>query len=169
MTDEEHADRYIRDNPLAAAYRDDLIDLFSYFHSDYYKQISCGYGWLKIILAGHKALKLVDPDYKIAQIKEKFGGLRYYIDNSPFINEDLLFAVRAITERAETIAASTCEECGINTNVHTSKFSGWIHTLCYRCDLQFAKTILSTQKEHSVGDKRVKQYIVELEQKLNIQ
>ena len=34
--------------------------------------------WLPIILEAHQRLLLIDPEYQIDQIKEKFGYLRYY-------------------------------------------------------------------------------------------
>ena len=41
-------------------------------------KIWCGEGWYGIIIECHKKLKAIDPDYRILQIKEKFGSLRYY-------------------------------------------------------------------------------------------
>lgn len=34
--------------------------------------------WWPAINRCHEALVAIDPDYRINQIKEKFGGLRYY-------------------------------------------------------------------------------------------
>lgn len=36
--------------------------------------------WLPIITKLNKDLLKVDPDYRVFQVKEKFGGLRYYFE-----------------------------------------------------------------------------------------
>jgi hypothetical protein len=38
--------------------------------------------WKPAIVACHEDLVKIDPEYRISQIKEKFGGLRYYYDSS---------------------------------------------------------------------------------------
>ena len=40
-------------------------------------------GWEQLIVDLDARLAAIDPDYAVAQIKEKFGALRYYIDPSP--------------------------------------------------------------------------------------
>lgn len=56
----------------------------------------------------------------VAQIKEKFGGLRFYYDGG----DDY---VNGLVSMAESWAARTCEECG---KPGTSRSGGWIKTLC---------------------------------------
>lgn len=57
---------------------------------------------------------------EILQIKEKFGGLRFYYDGG---DEKIDGMVRM----AESWAARTCETCG---NPGKSRSGGWIRTLC---------------------------------------
>lgn len=38
--------------------------------------------WYLAIAQCHEEMREVDPGYRIVQIKEKFGGLRYYYDPS---------------------------------------------------------------------------------------
>lgn len=54
------------------------------------------------------------------QIKEKFGGLRFYYDGG----DDQIFGM---VRMAESWAANTCEECGESG---TMRSGGWIRTLC---------------------------------------
>ena len=54
------------------------------------------------------------------QVKEKFGGLRFYYDGG---DEEISGMVRM----AESWAAHTCEECGAPG---TMRQGGWIRTLC---------------------------------------
>lgn len=57
---------------------------------------------------------------KVAQIKEKFGTLRFYIENG---NETAF----AIAGYAEHMSETTCEKCG---NVGKTYTIGWHKTLC---------------------------------------
>lgn len=60
------------------------------------------------------------PQVVVRQIKEKFGGLRFYYDGG---DESIAGMVRM----AESWAAHTCEECG---KPGKSRNGGWIKTLC---------------------------------------
>jgi hypothetical protein len=60
------------------------------------------------------------PQVTVAQIKEKFGGLRFYYDGG---NEHISGMVRM----AEIWADKSCETCGAPG---TSGGKGWIKTLC---------------------------------------
>lgn len=55
-----------------------------------------------------------------AQIKEKFGGLRFYYDGG----DD---TIEGMVSMAESWAAHTCETCG---KPGKSRGGGWIRTLC---------------------------------------
>ncbi len=57
---------------------------------------------------------------KVGQIKEKFGGLRFYYEGG---DEKICGMVRM----AESWAANTCETCGDRGK---SRSGGWIKTLC---------------------------------------
>jgi hypothetical protein len=56
----------------------------------------------------------------VNQIKEKFGGLRFYYSGG---DDEISGMVRM----AESWAARSCEECG---SPGTSRSGGWIRTLC---------------------------------------
>ena len=60
------------------------------------------------------------PDVVVAQIKEKFGGLRFYYDGGDDV-------VDGMVRMAESWAAHSCEECG---KPGKSRSGGWIRTLC---------------------------------------
>lgn len=60
------------------------------------------------------------PDVVVAQIKEKFGGLRFYYDGGDA-------EVSGMVRMAESWAARTCEECG---HPGTIRHGGWLRTLC---------------------------------------
>jgi hypothetical protein len=60
------------------------------------------------------------PQVTVAQIKEKFGGLRFYYDGG---DDEISGMVRM----AESWADIACEECG---GIGTRRDGGWIRTLC---------------------------------------
>lgn len=62
----------------------------------------------------------VVPQVVVAQIKEKFGGLRFYYDGG----DD---RVQGMVSMAESWASKTCETCGAPGK---SREGGWIKTLC---------------------------------------
>lgn len=90
---------------MDANWKRDLDELKPYFVEDYAASFDIGPGWLQIVLGLHREMVQIRPEYKIVQIKEKFGGLRYYYEPFDKRLEDL---VRA----AERQAWETCSECG---------------------------------------------------------
>ncbi len=66
---------------------------------------------------------------RVAQIKEKFGGLRFYYDGG----DD---HIGGMVTMAESWAARTCEKCG-NKGKHRS--GGWIRTLCDEHEAEYQK------------------------------
>jgi hypothetical protein len=99
--------------------------------------LECNDGWKTIIDDTHKKLKYIDPDYKIAQIKEKFGGLRYYYECSFESYDDIRREIMDdIVRSAETNASYTCELCGANgwgTNVQIRVHKYWYFGYCQEC------------------------------------
>lgn len=87
----------------------------------YFIGAAWGPGWDDIIHDLHNSLLVSDPEYSIAQIKEKFATLRFYTDH---LSEEGHAAVRA----AEELSAITCEECGRPGALRDDQY--WIVTLC---------------------------------------
>lgn len=75
------------------------------------KHPECDRGWQTLIDNCHAELSALDPKYKILQIKEKFGGLRYYFQLS---NDSLNIQQRAddIVAKYEVKSWKTCAVCG---------------------------------------------------------
>lgn len=94
--------------------------------------IECGKGWYWLLdnlletisnYIENNYSKLSCP-IKIVQIKEKFGGLRFYYDGG----DDM---IRGMVLFAEDLSYKICETCGSTKEVfHTS---GWIKTICKKC------------------------------------
>jgi hypothetical protein len=85
-----------------------------------------GNGWIPML--DELVTKLVASGWEvssIAQIKEKFGGLRFYVD-------DATPEQYAMIETAEALSYKTCESCGKPGKVRNNK--DWICTLCEECN-----------------------------------
>jgi len=87
--------------------------------------ISCDAGWYPIIVELDRDLASLDPDYELHQVKEKFGGLRFYAHTH---NPDQREAFNQRITQAEQLCGRTCEICGAPGELH-DEFS-WIRTLC---------------------------------------
>lgn len=94
--------------------------------------LDVGDGWYDIILRlSEKLEKMIaacpeDPDYGrpcASQVKEKFGGLRFYMTSSTDEME-------AAIDFAEGEADVTCEICG---EPGTIGGKGWLSCLCEKC------------------------------------
>lgn len=95
--------------------------------------IECGAGWARLYEA------LIDlchlKGIEVTQVKEKFGGLRFYVGPCDEKTQMLIDAVEAYSYRV-------CEDCGehgskwidgkVVYNV-TTKGPGWIRSLCEPC------------------------------------
>lgn len=97
----------------------------------------CGDGWYQILnslcgniqsyidwnnksaVAGYKDFQPVEQVVAV-QVKEKFGGLRFYYDGGDR-------HIAGMVRMAEAWAGHSCEECGAPGK---SREGGWIKTLC---------------------------------------
>ena len=61
---------------------------------------------------------------KAAQVKEKFGGLRFYMTTQSD-------EISALIREAEALSSKTCQECG---QPGESRGARWARTLCESCD-----------------------------------
>jgi hypothetical protein len=67
-----------------------------------------------------RAVRPVVEQVVVSQVKEKFGGLRFYYDGG---NDN----IRGMVGMAESLSAITCEQCGAPGD---QRHDGWIRTLC---------------------------------------
>lgn len=77
-----------------------------------------GAGWGTLIDAIYERLS---PDTFITQVKEKWGGLRFYVDSE---TADVLDFIDEIEKRSFEV----CEMCGETGS--PGYYNGWIKTLC---------------------------------------
>jgi hypothetical protein len=94
-----------------------------------------GPGWHPILTRLHGQLSAVAPGYRVEQVKEKFGGLRVYLDYGD--PTERTAAEAACIELAEDLIElheeefyRTCEYCG---QPGWPRDGGWVKTLCDVC------------------------------------
>jgi hypothetical protein len=78
-------------------------------------------GWLPLIKSMIEELIELGWDKCLVQSKEKFGGLRFYIETYPEGAEEII-------TKYEKLSHETCETCGVKGT--TTKINNWLHTLC---------------------------------------
>lgn len=88
------------------------------------ESIMCGKGWDKLINPLRKAAEATGAE--VLQVKEKFGGLRFYVYNAPDWFQDII-------HQMENFSYHVCESCGKPGEVRED---GWIKTLCTECHEQ---------------------------------
>jgi hypothetical protein len=84
---------------------------------------------------GKEYLKGTKPEeewqVETVQIKEKFGGLRFYIDGG----DDTIYGM---IDFAEHLSYKICENCGVIEDVKV-RSDGWVRTLCDKCEKEHNK------------------------------
>lgn len=84
-----------------------------------------GKGWVPLIVELCEQLDVTEaeanPDWRATQVKEKFGGLRFYTTG-------LTKEGQALVDRAEARSYKTCEVCGNPGD--RSTVGGWDKTVC---------------------------------------
>jgi hypothetical protein len=87
--------------------------------------------WKELVLKLYNDINGVGADYRIGQVKEKFGGLRFYIDIVKGTPEQIKEIDRLIGE-AENKSYDICLVCGIDTKgARYDKYNG--RTKCLSC------------------------------------
>lgn len=102
--------------------------------------VECNEGWYSTIDQLSKEISSVALKYPskdgerrvhVVQIKEKFGGLRYYI-NYHDMNDDDIQHIEFIVRNSEMKTFTICEDCGGDGSVVSPK-RYWMRTLCKKC------------------------------------
>ena len=82
-------------------------------------QACVGPGWAPIV----EQLYILCEQYNVVvyQVKEKFGGLRFYVGEAPIVVHD---AISEVEKQSEKI----CEQCGKNGKIVSNR--GWLSCVC---------------------------------------
>ena len=114
---QERFEWFPRKDPL---YRKDL---------NFPMSIDCEKGWFGLIWKLCEDIDIIVKreawkDFSVDQIKEKFGGLRFYINGG---NKEVFDLIH----KAEEESFEICEECGKKGSMYLG--FGWYRTLCVKC------------------------------------
>jgi hypothetical protein len=86
---------------------------------------SIGKGWYLLVKNLIQELIALKWNKEILQVKEKFGGLRFYTNGAADVAHDTI-------DKFEILSYTICELCGDTGELYTSK-SGWLNTVCQEC------------------------------------
>lgn len=114
--------------------KDEAINYLDIEDEDVYTYIDCApEGWAKLcedLCAEIKPLLErvgYEKEYSLCQVKEKYGGLRWYDNGVP---DEIWNEYNAIIRKYEELSARTCCVCGAPA---TKISTGWISPFCDRC------------------------------------
>lgn len=134
---EDHKRWLIHEYPWLTIDNDEAVNYFDVENNKIYTYIDCApRGWAKLcedLCAELKVLfdKVGYKDYALVQVKEKFGGLRWYDNGVPCeIYEKYLSIIHKYEERS----FCTCCICGAPA---TKISTGWISPFCDKCSKKF--------------------------------
>jgi hypothetical protein len=96
----------------------------------------CQDGWFDLIWKLCEDIEKVGvkEDFQVLQVKEKFGGLRFYCSSAPDEVWDLITV-------AEDISEKTCEICGKEGELRSR--NRWLKTLCLKHAKELEYSLIS--------------------------
>ena len=98
--------------------------------------VECNEGWFTIIHELSKQVNEAAEKYprgsiSVVQIKEKFGGLRYYLNYENMSDENIQ-KIEDLVRVAENKSISCCEDCGEPAELCSPR-KYWMKTICMKC------------------------------------
>lgn len=103
-----------------------IADIKNRFAPGWIGQYSSPEGWDELVAELNLRMREIDPDYELNQVKEKFGGLRYYFTST--LTGEQRQKLNALAHTAEAASLSICQVCGKHGAKQTTR--GWVATLC---------------------------------------
>lgn len=117
--------------------------------------IECGDGWKELyqplvdfVIRYNEEHAGTDSYLEITQIKEKWGGLRFYWSGEN-VDKETCDRLSAMVKEAEDESYRVCEMCGTREGVGIT-VDGWYTTICSEC-------LCESVKKHYVRDRRWKE------------
>ncbi|WP_336648326.1 hypothetical protein [Microbacterium sp. MMO-10] len=104
-----------------------LEAILARFDEGWAEAIDVGPGWYSLLVRLDQQLSEIDPNYRVQQVKSKFGALSFYARSSSEpdeFNEVFHQTIRS----AEWESAEMCEECGAPARTYAIRL--WVSTLC---------------------------------------
>jgi hypothetical protein len=112
------------------------------FKKDKCFDLSFGPGWNKIVEDLCDKISLIinslpeneQEELYVVQIKEKFGGLRFYMSA---YNEE----IEILIKEAEKLCYNTCESCGEPGEIRDKDNAWWLKVRCDKCQQEHLKIL----------------------------
>lgn len=129
----DHKKWLMMEYPWLRMEEDEAINYMDIDEDEIYTYIDCApRGWAKLCEDLCAELKIlfdrVDyKDYSLCQVKEKFGGLRWYDNGVP---TEIYKEYNDIIRKYEDLSYKTCCICGAPA---TKMSTGWISPFCDKC------------------------------------
>lgn len=96
------------------------------------ERTAVGEGWQSLIDEADQVLRdIIGGDYELLQIKEKFGGLRFYWMAPKGTSQDKFRRAAEKVHEIEDRSTSICEACGAPGEQFT--VGSWVKTECPSC------------------------------------
>ncbi len=97
-----------------------------------------GPGWHALLLRLHEQLLILEPGYRVDDLKEKFGTVRVYLASDSVSSR---LDTQVLLAAAEAQSATTCEFCGTpgRRRGRGDKPGGWIKTVCDSCHTAWSR------------------------------
>lgn len=106
----------------------DIVEIMKErFAEGWWPVLDVGEGWRELLENLHQELIEVAPDYQLHQVKEKFGGLRFYFDAN-IKNDAAIERAQDIVDKYEDLSWKVCEITGKPGKVVSR--DGWRKVLC---------------------------------------
>lgn len=103
-----------------------LVNMRSRFLEPWPPTFSVKDGWANLLISCHLALASVDANYRLYQVKEKFGALRVYVAPS---DESFQLEINNVTGLFSSMSMFVCEDCGSPGRMRVD-YLGWYFTSC---------------------------------------
>ena len=128
----ELQDKLYKDYPKIFAQKDESMQVTCMCWG-----FECGDGWYWLLNMLCSQLQWDidhnnEPQIEATQVKEKFGGLRFYTNGATDKQEGMI-------SLAEFMSYQICEECGSTNNVKQTE--GYIRALCEKCMQKYTKKV----------------------------
>jgi len=91
-------------------------------------------GWLPLVLELHNNLVVLHPDYRVAQVKEKYGSLRFYLEEMTVSGsfDEMFDAASELCAVYENLSCLFCQLCSF-FGAEMVDVRGYVMTLCVKC------------------------------------
>jgi hypothetical protein len=101
---------------------------------DRWSGVSTAPGWDDAVLELDRELSAIDPEYRLLQCKSKFGGLRFYIEESADLTAEGRRLMYDLIRAAEQQVATICEAWGASGTY--TVVGGWAGVRCPEHDAE---------------------------------